>query len=138
MKTTCKAILLVEDDQVDAMTVRRALKELHVTNRLEHVENGEDALAFLSDKAKDTPCLILLDLNMPIMNGIEFLEAIKADAELKCIPVVVLTTSDEQKDKLESFKLGVAGYMRKPVDYKQFVEIIRTIDAYWTISESPV
>lgn len=138
MKTTCKAILLIDDDQVDAMTVRRALKELHVTNRLEHVENGEEALAFLSDPAKDRPCLILLDLNMPVMNGIEFLQAVKAVPELKCIPVVVLTTSDEQKDKLESFNLGVAGYMRKPVDYPQFVEIIRTIDAYWTISESPL
>lgn len=138
MKETCKAILLVEDDQVDAMTVRRALKELRVTNRLEHMENGEDALAFLRDLTKDRPCLILLDLNMPIMNGIEFLQETKTDAELKCIPVVVLTTSDEQKDKLESFKLGIAGYMRKPVDYQQFVEIIRTIDAYWTISESPV
>jgi CheY-like chemotaxis protein len=138
MKETCKAILLVEDDQVDVMTVRRALKELHVTNRLEHMENGEDALAFLRDTTKDRPCLILLDLNMPIMNGIEFLQEVKSDAELKCIPVVVLTTSDEQKDKLESFTLGIAGYMRKPVDYRQFVEIIRTIDAYWTISESPV
>ncbi|MGJ0484692.1 MAG: response regulator [Methylomicrobium sp.] len=138
MKTTCKAILLIDDDQVDAMTVRRALKELHVTNRLEHVENGEEALAFLGDPAKDRPCLILLDLNMPVMNGIEFLQAVKADPELKCIPVVVLTTSDEQKDKMESFNLGVAGYMRKPVDYPQFVEIIRTIDAYWTISESPL
>lgn len=138
MKETCKAILLVEDDQVDVMTVRRALKELHVTNRLEHMENGEDALAFLRDTTKDRPCLILLDLNMPIMNGIEFLQEVKSDAELKCIPVVMLTTSDEQKDKLESFTLGIAGYMRKPVDYRQFVEIIRTIDAYWTISESPV
>lgn len=138
MKETCKAILLVEDDQVDAMTVRRALKELHVTNPLEHVENGEDALTFLRDATKVRPCLILLDLNMPIMNGIEFLQEVKTDAELMCIPIVVLTTSDEQKDKLESFKLGVAGYMRKPVDYRQFVEIIRTIDTYWTISESPI
>jgi CheY-like chemotaxis protein len=132
-----KPILLVEDDQVDAMVVRRALKELHVINRLEHVENGEEALAYLRDSTKDRPCLILLDLNMPVMNGIEFLQEVKADPELKLIPDVVLTTSDEQKDKVESFELGVAGYMRKPVDYLQFVEIIRTIDAYWTISESP-
>jgi CheY-like chemotaxis protein len=132
-----KPILLIEDDQVDAMVVRRALKELHVTNRLEHVENGEEALAYLRDSAMERPCLILLDLNMPVMNGIEFLQEIKADPELKRMSVVVLTTSDEQKDKVESFELGVAGYMRKPVDYQQFVEIIRTIDAYWTISESP-
>ncbi|WP_340121087.1 response regulator [Methylobacter svalbardensis] len=132
-----KPILLIEDDQVDTMVVRRALKELHVANRLEYVENGEEALAYLRDPAREHPCLILLDLNMPVMNGIEFLQAAKADPELKRMPVVVLTTSDEQKDKVESFELGVAGYMRKPVDYQQFVEIIRTIDAYWTISESP-
>ncbi|MGZ8183948.1 MAG: response regulator [Methylobacter sp.] len=138
MKPTCKVILLVEDDQVDAMTVRRALKELHVSNLLEHVENGEEALAYLRDPARLHPCLILLDINMPVMNGIEFLQAVKADPALKCIPVVALTTSDEQKDKVETFDLGVAGYMRKPVDYQQFVEIIRTIDAYWTLSESPV
>lgn len=138
MRTTCKAILLVEDDQVDAMTVRRALRELHVANRLEHVENGEEALAYLRDSERERPCLILLDINMPVMNGIEFLQVVKAVPELKHIPVVALTTSDEQKDKVETFELGVAGYMRKPVDYQQFVEIIRTIDAYWTVSESPV
>ncbi len=132
-----KPILLIEDDQVDAMVVRRALKELHVANRLEHVENGEEALAYLRDSERERPCLILLDINMPVMNGIEFLREVKADPELKRMPVVMLTTSDEQKDKVESFELSVAGYMRKPVDYQQFVEIIRTIDAYWTISESP-
>jgi CheY-like chemotaxis protein len=138
MNPTNKPILLIEDDQVDAMVVRRALKELHVTNRLEHVENGEEALAYLRDSAMERPCLILLDINMPVMNGIEFLQEVKTDPELKRTPVLALTTSDEQKDKVESFELGVAGYMRKPVDYQQFVEIIRTIDAYWTISESPV
>ena len=138
MKVACKAILLVEDDQVDAMTVRRAFKELHVINRLDHVENGEEALDYLCDSGKERPCLILLDLNMPVMNGIEFLQAVKRAPELRLFPVVVLTTSDEQKDKVETFDLGVAGYMRKPVDYRQFVEIIRTIDAYWTLSESPV
>jgi CheY-like chemotaxis protein len=137
MKPSHKPILLVEDDQVDAMTVRRAFKELRVANRLEHVENGEEALATLRDPGRERPCLILLDLNMPIMNGIECLQAVKTDPDLKCLPVVVLTTSDEQEDKVESFDLGVAGYMRKPVDYRQFVEIMRTIDAYWTLSESP-
>ncbi|MDO9236345.1 MAG: response regulator [Aquabacterium sp.] len=91
-----KPIFLIEDDQVDTMVVRRALKELHVANRLEHVENGEEALAYLRDPARERPCLILLDLNMPVMNGIEFLQAAKADSELKRMPVVVLTTSVEQ------------------------------------------
>jgi CheY-like chemotaxis protein len=137
MKVNCKSILLVEDDQVDAMTVRRALKELHVMNPLQHVENGEEALHYLRDTANSRPCLILLDLNMPIMGGIEFLQIAKKDTALKGIPVVVLTTSEEQEDKVETFQLGVAGYMRKPVDYPNFVEMIRAIDAYWTISELP-
>lgn len=137
MKIPGRPILLVEDDQVDAMTVRRALKELHVANRLEHVENGEEALAYLRDGAKERPCIILLDLNMPIMSGSEFLQIVKRDSAMRRIPVVVLTTSEEQKDKLESFNLGVAGYMKKPVDYRQFVEMIRSIDAYWTVSELP-
>ncbi len=137
MKVTCKSIMLVEDDQVDTMTVRRARKELHVTNPLQHVENGEEALNYLRNPANPQPCLILLDLNMPIMGGIEFLQIAKKDEALKGIPVVVLTTSEEQEDKVESFQLGVAGYMRKPVDYPHFVEMIRTIDAYWTISELP-
>lgn len=137
MRAANKAILLVEDDQVDAMTVKRALKELHVTNPLVQKENGELALAYLRDPAAEQPCIILLDLNMPIMGGIEFLQAVKRDAKLKLIPVVVLTTSEEQQDKVDSFGLGVAGYMTKPVDYRQFVEVMMTINAYWTISELP-
>lgn len=137
MKVTTKPILLVEDDQIDAMTVRRALKELHVLNPLVHVENGEEALHYLRDPAKERPCIILLDLNMPIMSGIEFLQHAKHDGKLRRLPAVVLTTSEEQKDKVESFNLGVAGYMRKPVDYQQFVNVMRSIDTYWTISELP-
>lgn len=137
MKITNKPILLVEDDQVDTMTVTRALKEIHVTNPLVHLENGEEAVRYLRDPASEKPCIILLDLNMPIMNGIEFLQVVKHDDQLKRIPVVVLTTSEEQQDKVNSFNLGVAGYMAKPVDYRQFVEVMRSIDAYWTISEMP-
>ncbi|MGH8761985.1 MAG: response regulator [Nitrosospira sp.] len=137
MKITNKPILLVEDDQVDTMTVTRALKEIHVTNPLVHLENGEEAVRYLRDPATEKPCIILLDLNMPIMNGIEFLQVVKHDDQLKRIPVVVLTTSEEQQDKVNSFNLGVAGYMAKPVDYRQFVEVMRSIDAYWTISEMP-
>ncbi len=137
MKVTNKPILLVEDDQVDTMTVIRALKEIHVTNRLVHLENGEEAVSYLRDPESEKPCIILLDLNMPIMNGIEFLHVVKCDDHLRRIPVVVLTTSEEQQDKVNSFNMGVAGYMTKPVDYRQFVEVMRSIDAYWTISEMP-
>jgi len=132
-----KPILLVEDDRVDALTVKRALKELKVTNRLDVVGNGEEALAFLRDEKNEKPGIILLDLNMPRMNGIEFLKIAKQDAGLKRIPVVVLTTSKEEEDKVDSFNLGVAGYMIKPVDYLQFVEVVRTIELYWTLSELP-
>lgn len=128
----------MEDDQIDTMTAIRALKELHVTNRVEHVEHGEAALEYLKDPNKERPCLILLDLNMPVMGGIEFLRAVKGNGlDLKRIPVVVLTTSEEQQDKVESFNLCVAGYIRKPVDYQRFVETMRTINAYWTVSEMP-
>ena len=137
MKVTNKPILLVEDDQVDAMTVKRALKETHVTNPVVTLENGEEALKYLRDPESAKPCIILLDLNMPIMNGIEFLQVMKHDEKLRATPVIVLTTSEEQQDKVSSFNLGVAGYMAKPVDYQRFVEVMRSINTYWTISEMP-
>lgn len=137
MKAINKPFLLVEDDQVDVMTIKRALRDIHVLNPLVHVENGEDALAYLRDPVNTKPCIILLDLNMPIMSGIEFLQVVKQDADLRRFPVIVLTTSEEQQDKVNSFNLGVAGYMAKPVDYKQFVEVMRSIDLYWSISELP-
>jgi CheY-like chemotaxis protein len=137
MKFTNKPIMIIEDDQVDVMTIKRALKEIHVGNPVIHMENGEDAITWLRDNSRDRPCIILLDLNMPIMGGLEFLQIIKRDEELRRYPVIVLTTSEEQQDKLNSFNLGVAGYMAKPVDYRQFVEVMRSIDLYWTISELP-
>jgi CheY-like chemotaxis protein len=132
-----KSILLVEDDNLDAMMVRRTFKDLKITNPLVHTLNGEEALEYLTDESNRKPCIILLDLNMPRMNGIEFLKIVKADDKLKRIPVVVLTTSREEQDKIESFKLSVAGYMLKSVDYKKFVEVVRTIKLYWTLSELP-
>jgi len=132
-----KPILLVEDDTIDAMTVERSFKELTIENKLVHTTDGEDALDYLRQADSRMPCLILLDLNMPRMNGIEFLKVIKKDDSLKKIPVVVLTTSKEEQDKVESFKLSVAGYIVKAVDYKKFVDTIRMIDLYWTLSEVP-
>ncbi|MGA2071229.1 MAG: response regulator [Sedimentisphaerales bacterium] len=132
-----RPILLAEDDSVDAMTVKRAFNELKVNNELVRVTNGEEALEYLKTHPDKKPCLVLLDLNMPRMNGIEFLKVAKADEELKQIPVVVLTTSRDDRDKVESFKLSVAGYIVKPVDYKKFVEAIKVLDLYWTLSELP-
>jgi CheY-like chemotaxis protein len=134
---TLRPILLIEDDNVDAMTVKRALKDLHIGNMLVHLLNGEEALRHLADADKTKPLLILLDLNMPKMNGMEFLKVVKANPQLKPIPVIVLTTSKEKQDVFESFELGAAGYMVKPVDYARFVEIIGTVVMYWKSSELP-
>jgi CheY-like chemotaxis protein len=132
-----KPILLVEDDTVDAMTFKRTLKDLEIKNPLVHSLNGEEALEYLRAEDNEEPCFIFLDLNMPRMNGIEFLEIAKNDEMLRRIPVIVLTTSDNERDVIESFDLGVAGYMVKSADYKEFVEAIRTINLYWSLSKLP-
>ena len=137
MQDLKKPILLVEDDNIDAMTVKRALEDLKIANQLGHTVNGEEALEYLRDKGNQKPCIILLDLNMPKMNGIEFLKIVKVDEELKKIPVIVLTSSKEEQDIVESFKLNVAGYIVKSVDNKKFVEAIKVINLYWVLSELP-
>ncbi len=141
MKEAIK-ILLVEDDDIDTENVIRAFKKNKMINPLFTVDNGENALAFLRHEEPYTdpkefprPGLILLDINMPIMNGIEFLRIVKADDNLKSIPVVVLTTSHEESDRVESFKLSVAGYIVKPVEFEDFVKAVKTIKVYWTLSE---
>lgn len=132
-----RPVLLVEDDKIDAMTIERAMRDLKIVNTLIHVCNGLEALDYLKNSTDEKPCIILLDLNMPKMNGIELLKILKNNDEYKKLPVVILTTSNAEKDKTESFNLSVAGYMLKPVDYKQFVEVIKDINLYWTISEIP-
>lgn len=133
-----KPILLVEDDYVDVMTVKRALGEVNLLNELVTAENGEQALEYLEDSQNERPGIILLDLNMPRMNGIEFLQIIKSHEEHKMIPVIVLTTSSQEKDRIDSFKLSVAGYMTKPVIYTDFVDVMKAIDRYWTCSDMPI
>ena len=133
-----RSILLVEDDWVDAMTVRRALKEISVTNPLNVVYNGEQAITYLQDDQNEKPFLILLDLNMPRLNGIEFLKELKQNDAFKRIPVLVLTTSIEEQDKVDSYNHGASGYIRKPLDYNIFVETLRTIYAYWCLNEFPL
>jgi CheY-like chemotaxis protein len=132
-----RSILLVEDDQVDCMTIKRALEEVKIDNRLDMVSNGEEALAYLLSIENDLPGVILLDLNMPRMNGIEFLKNVKTHAGLKKIPVIVLTTSRTEQDINASFELGAAGYMVKPLDYREFIDAIVTIARYWQLSELP-
>lgn len=132
-----KPILIVDDDMVDIMTVRRALKEINVTNPTVAKNNGEEALEYLMNESEEDPCIVLLDLNMPKMNGIEFLQKLNQTGKKKHVPVIVLTTSKDEQDKIQSFDLGASGYMLKPVDYDKFVEVMRTIHSYWTLSETP-
>ena len=121
----------------DALTVRRTLRELGAPNPLDRAIDGERALIFLRNPANPRPGLILLDLNMPRMNGIEFVAEIKMDPELRSIPVVVLTTSSEEGDRLAAFNNSVAGCMVKPVDYPQFVGIVSQIRDHWMTSVTP-
>lgn len=131
-----KNILLLEDDIVDVMTIKRAIKQLAISNELIVRENGEEGIAFL-ENSDDLPGIIFLDINMPKMNGIEFLEHIKQNKEWAQIPIVVLTTSKDQQDKLATFGHGISGYMVKPVDYPQFKDMIAIIKDYWNLSEHP-
>jgi len=132
-----RTILLIEDDHVDAMTVSRAFKEINAAHLLQIVHNGEEALAYLQKEQSIRPSIILLDLNMPKMNGIEFLRIVKKDNTFKNIPVIVLTSSQDEEDKNESYAHSVAGYIIKPADYCHFIEVVRIIDNYWTLSELP-
>lgn len=131
-----KSILLLEDDIVDVMTLKRALKQLDLPNKLVVKENGTDGLEYLLN-CEDLPGLIFLDINMPKMNGIEFLDVLRKNEEWSLIPVIVLTTSKDQQDKLVTFRQGISSYMIKPVDYPQFKDMIETIIKYWTYSEHP-
>jgi CheY-like chemotaxis protein len=142
MEETMIHLLLVEDDEVDVMNVRRAFKKNNITNPLYVANNGLEALFMLRGNgvAPVVPPnrrLILLDINMPKMNGIEFLRELRADSSLKAIPVIVLTTSNEDKDKVEAYHLNVAGYILKPVTFSSFVDAIGTLNKYWTLSEIP-
>jgi len=136
-------ILLVEDDEVDVMNVKRAFQRNRITNPLFVAGNGLEGLAMLrgqnadGDNVPDTRRIILLDINMPKMNGIEFLQELRKDAALAPTPVVVLTTSDEDQDRIEAYKLNVAGYILKPVTFSSFAEVMAALNRYWTLCEMP-
>jgi CheY-like chemotaxis protein len=131
-------ILLVEDDEVDVMNVHRAFKKNNIANPLFVAGNGVEALEQLrSGQIPRDRRIVLLDLNMPQMNGIEFLRALRADAELNLTPVVVLTTSNDERDRIEAYNLNVAGYLLKPVTFSNFCEVMATLNKYWALVELP-
>jgi CheY-like chemotaxis protein len=131
-------ILLVEDDQVDVMNVKRAFDKNAIANPLYVATDGVDALELLRSGAiPGERRIILLDLNMPKMNGMEFLRELRADPALQSIPVIVLTTSNDERDKIEAYNLNVAGYLLKPVTFINFVDVMGTLNKYWTLVELP-
>ncbi|WP_204344130.1 response regulator [Psychroserpens algicola] len=127
-------VLLIEDDTIEVMKLNRVIKSLNLKHQIVEANNGEDALDILKKK-EVLPDIILLDLNMPKINGIEFLGILKSDETLRYIPTIILTTSNNQKDLLECYKIGVAGYVLKPLKYEDYVKKIEKIFAYWSINE---
>ncbi|MBD3864097.1 MAG: CheY-like chemotaxis protein [Olleya marilimosa] len=127
-------ILLIEDDMIEIMKLNRTISTLKLDHTIIEANNGEVALQIL-EKKDNLPDIILLDLNMPKINGIEFLKILKNDDVLKYIPTIILTTSNNQKDLLECYKIGVAGYVIKPLKYEDYVIKIERLLAYWSINE---
>ncbi len=131
-------ILLVEDDDVDVMNVKRAFAKNHIANPLFVAGDGVEALELLrSEKIPKERRIVLLDLNMPRMSGIEFLRELRRDAELKSATVVVLTTSNAERDKIDAYDLNVAGYLLKPVTFSNFCEVMAALNRYWALVELP-
>nr|WP_315254842.1 response regulator [uncultured Flavobacterium sp.] len=127
-------ILLIEDDAIEVMKFNRVLSTLGLNHKIIEANNGEEALEIL--KVKNTiPDIIILDLNMPKINGIEFLQILKNDSYLRYIPAIILTTSNNHKDVLECYKIGIAGYVLKPLKYDDYVDRIKKILEYWSSNE---
>jgi CheY-like chemotaxis protein len=131
-------VLLIDDDCVGVKTVQRAFRENNLTNQLSLAGDGEEALRKLrSGEVSTQRLLILLDINMPRMNGIEFLKELRADPKLQQLSVVVLTTSNDDRDRIDAYRLNVAGYILKPVTFARFVRAMADLDKYWTLVEFP-
>lgn len=129
-------ILLVDDDEVDVMNVQRAFKKNEIENPLTIASNGLEALDLLrSGNLIPSPKIILLDINMPKMNGIEFLRELRKDEDLKSISVFVMTTSNQDADKINAYNLNVAGYILKPLSFEKFTQAIKNLSDYWSIIE---
>jgi CheY-like chemotaxis protein len=127
-------ILLIEDDEIEVMKFNRVLKTIESNHKIIEANNGEEAVQILKEK-EIIPDIIILDLNMPRINGIEFLGILKKDSELKYIPAIILTTSNNHTDILECYKIGIAGYVLKPLKYEDYVDRIKKMLDYWSINE---
>lgn len=142
MSTKMVNILHVEDDEVDAMVMQRALKKTNMNYKLYHAKNGLMALDMLRgtngyEKITPRPSIILLDLNMPQMNGHEFLKELRSDEELKPISVYVMSTSNDDRDRIEAYGQNVAGYIVKPLSLENYVEAVSVLNGFWSLTELP-
>jgi CheY-like chemotaxis protein len=135
MKNSLVSILLVEDDEVDVMNVKRAFSKNNIKNPLFVAGNGVEALYMLNNVIAPLPKIIILDINMPKMNGIEFLKLLRKDEKLKSISVFVMTTSNEESDKINAYNLNVAGYILKPLSFEKFVSSVATLKYFWQLCE---
>jgi CheY-like chemotaxis protein len=140
-----KVILLVEDNSSDIKLIKRALEQNQITNELIVAEDGVEALDYLFGTSqyagrdiRDLPTVVLLDLKLPRVDGLEVLKKIRANELTSLLPVVILTSSDQEQDLISSYKLGANSYIRKPVDFNRFTEAVRTLGLYWLLlNESP-
>ena len=136
-------ILMVEDDAKDVELTLTALEEYNLANEVVVTRDGQEALDYLyrraqySNRPQENPAVILLDLKLPKVDGLEVLQQIKADERLKMVPVIVLTSSHQEKDVLRSYKLGVNAYVVKPVDFHEFVNAVRELGAFWAVINEP-
>lgn len=128
------SILLIEDDKIEKMKVNRTMVSLGLNHRIVEANNGEEALNILNGKDR-LPDIIFLDLNMPKVNGLEFLKILKSDARLKYLPIIVLTTSSNYKDLLHCYEIGIAGYITKPLKYEHYSEKLKIVLDYWSVNE---
>jgi two-component system response regulator len=133
-----KIMLLVEDSATDEKLTIRAFKKHAVANQIDVARDGEEALAYLFDPARALPTVVLLDLKLPKVDGLEVLRRVRADARTRLVPVVILTSSREQEDLIRSYSLGANAYVRKPVDFSLFAEAAKTLGLFWCLlNESP-
>lgn len=141
---TVRTILLVEDNPQDEMLILRAFRKANVSNQIEVVRDGQQALDYLfregefsSRPGSESPAAVLLDLNLPRIGGLEVLERLRADPRTSLVPVVILTSSDEERDRLKSYENGANSFVRKPLDFGVFAETVARLGVYWLATNEP-
>lgn len=139
-----KSILLVEDNPQDELLILRALRKVNVGNKVDVVRDGQQAVDYLFQQGEfaglddpELPAVVLLDIGLPRLSGLEVLERLRADARTALLPVVILTSSDEERDRLKSYENGANSFVRKPVDFTEFAETVARLGMYWLMTNEP-